>query len=183
MTELYYNAYSVAYFVVSQEMGSKTQMVFLENLYEDEKEFILPYYKENKRAFISDVLYFEDYLIDKEKLDKEFPVVKKDIKASGRRFDIEEKMSEYPEIDLFFMIMRLRLLYVSGQGYTRMKLRTLLKHYGYKRRSAAITKHIQDCLRFYRIQSCLRGGLECDVKEISLDDMITFRIRQRMSRL
>ena len=40
MTELYYNAYSVAYFVVSQEMGSKTQMAFLENLYEDEKEFI-----------------------------------------------------------------------------------------------------------------------------------------------
>ena len=144
---------------------------------------ILPYYKGNKRAFISDVLYFEDYLIDKEKLDKEFPVVKKDIKASGRRFDIEEKMSEYPEIDLFFMIMRLRLLYVSGQGYTRMKLRTLLKHYGYKRRSAAITKHIQDCLTFYHIQTCLRGGQECDVKEISLDDMITFRIRQRMSRL
>lgn len=156
--ELYYYAYSVAYFVVSQEMGSKTQMAFLDNLYEDEKEFILPYYKGNKRAFISDVLYFEDYLIDKEKLDKEFPVVKKDIKASGRRFDIEEKMSEYPEIDLFFMIMRLRLLYVSGQGYTRMKLRTLLKHYGYKRRSAAITKHIQDCLTFYHIQTCLKGG-------------------------
>ena len=105
-------------------------------------------------------------------------MVKKDIKASGRRFDIEEKMSEYPEIDLFFMIMRLRLLYVSGQGYTRMKLRTLLKHYGYKRRSAAITKHVQDCLSFYRIKSYLRGGQECDVKEISLDDMITFRIRR-----
>ena len=149
MTELYYNAYSVAYFVVSQEMGSKIQMTFLENLYEDEKEFILPYYKRNKKAFFSDVLYFEDYLIDREKLDKEFPVIKKDITASGRQFDITEKMSDYPDIDLFFMIMRLRLLYVSGQGYTRMKLKTLLKHYGYKRRSAAITKQIQDCLSFY----------------------------------
>ena len=102
MTELYYNAYSVAYFVVSQEMGSKTQMTFLENLYEDEKEFILPYYKWNKKAFFSDVLYFEDYLIDREKLDKEFPVIKKDITASGRQFDIAEKMSDYPDIDLFF---------------------------------------------------------------------------------
>ena len=178
MTELYYNAYSVAYFVVSQEMGSKTQMAFLENLYEDEKGFILPYYKWNKKAFFSDVLYFEDYLIDREKLDKEFPVIKKDITASGRQFDIAEKMSDYPDINLFFMIMRLRLLYVSDQGYTRMKLRTLLKHYGYKRRSVAITKHIQDCLSFYRIKSYLRGGQECDVKEISLDDMITFRIIQ-----
>ena len=50
MIELYYNAYSVAYFVVSQEMGSKTQMAFLENLHEGEKEFILTYYKGNKRA-------------------------------------------------------------------------------------------------------------------------------------
>ena len=105
-------------------------------------------------------------------------MIKKDITASGRQFVIAEKMSDYPDIDLFFMIMRLRLLYVSGQGYTRMKLRTLLKHYGYKRRSAAITKHIQDCLSFYRIKSCLRGGQECDVKEISLDDMITFQIIQ-----
>ena len=102
MTELYYNAYSVAYFVVSQEMGSKTQMTFLENLYEDEKEFILPYYTGNKKAFFSDVLYFEDYLIDREKLDKEFPVIKKDITASGRQFVIAEKMSDYPDIDLFF---------------------------------------------------------------------------------
>ena len=176
MTELYYNAYSVAYFVVSQEMGSKTQMAFLENLHEDEKEFILPYYKGNKRAFISDVLYFEDYLIDREKLDKEFPVIKKDITASGRQFDIAEKMSDYPDIDLFFMIMRLRLLYANEHGYIRMKLRTLLKHYGYKRRSTAITKHMQDCLRFYHIRSYLRGGQECDVKDIALDDMITFRL-------
>ena len=139
---------------------------------------LLQYYISNKKAFFSDVLYFEDYLIDREKLDKEFPVIKKDITASGRQFDVAEKMSDYPDIDLFFMIMRLRLLYVSGQGYTRMKLRTLLKHYGYKRRSAAITKHIQDCLMFYHIQTCLRGGQECDVKEISLDDMITFRIIQ-----
>ena len=57
-------------------------------------------------------------------------MIKKDITASGRQFDVAEKMSDYPDIDLFFMIMRLRLLYVSGQGYTRMKLRTLLKHYG-----------------------------------------------------
>ena len=176
MIELYYNAYSVAYFVVSQEMGSKTQMAFLEHLYEDEKEYLLPYYKWDKKAFFSDVLYFEDYLIDREKLDREFPVIKKDIRASGRQFDIEEKMSEYPDIDLFFMIMRPRLLYANEHGYIRMKLRTLLKHYGYKRRSAAITKHVQDCLSFYRIKSYLRGGQECDVKEISLDDMITFRI-------
>ena len=105
-------------------------------------------------------------------------MIKKDITASGRQFVIAEKMSDYPDIDLFFY--GLRLLYVSGQGYTRMKLRTLLKHYGYKRRSAAITKHIQDCLTFYHIQTCLRGGQECDVKEISLDDMIIFRIMMRL---
>ncbi len=176
MRELYYTAYSVAYFIVSQEMGSKTQMVFLERLYENEKEFLLPCYKWSKKNFFSDVLYWTDYLVDRVKLDKEFPIIKKDTKASGRSFDIEEKMSVYSDINLFFMIMRLRLLYVNNRGYFCMKLRTLLKHYGYKRRSAAITKHIQDCLMFYHIKACLRGGQECDVKDIALDDMITFRL-------
>ncbi|MBP3805706.1 MAG: hypothetical protein J6I76_17765 [Oribacterium sp.] len=176
MIELYYDSYSVAYFVVSQEMGTKTQMEFLDKLYEQEYEFLHPIYKGNKKDFISDVLYWTDYLVDKEKLDKEYPVVEKDFKATGRQFIRENMMSDYPEFDLFFMLLRLRILYLDGKDYVRMKLRTLLKHYGYKRRSDAITSHIKDCMMFYHIQPYLRGEEECDIRKIDLDDMITFRV-------
>ncbi len=176
MMELYYDSYSVAYFVVSQEMGSKTQMEFLEDLYQHEYAYLHPVYKEDKKDFVSDVLYWTDYLIDKDKLDKEFPVVEKDFKATGRQFIRENLMSDYPEFDLFFMIMRLRILYTGEKDYIRMKLRTLLRHYGYKRRSDAIVTHMERCMFFYHIQPYLRGYEQCEITDIGLDDMITFRV-------
>ena len=176
MMELYYNSYSVAYFTVSREMGSRKQMEFLEDLYTHEYAFLHPAYKENKKNFISDVLYWTDYLIDKEKLDKEFPVVEKDFKATGRQFIQANLMSDYPEFDLFFMNMRLRILYTDEKDYIRMKLRTLLRHYGYKRRSDAIVAHMERCMDFYHIRPYLQGFEKCSIKDISLDDMITFRL-------
>ena len=176
MTELYYDSYSVAYFIVSQEMGSRKQMEFMEDLYLNEYAFLHPAYKDRKKDFISDVLYWTDYLIDKEKLDKEFPVVEKDFKTTGRQFIKENLMPDYPEFDLFFAIMRLRILYTREKDYIRMKLRTLLNYYGYKRRSDAIVAHMERCLISYRIQPYLRGYELCDIKDIDLDDMITFRV-------
>ena len=85
-------------------------------------------------------------------------------------------MSDYLEFDLFFAIMRLRILYTREKEYIRMKLRTLLKFYGYKRRSDALVAHMERCMIFYNIQSYLKGYELCDIKDIDLDDMITFRV-------
>ncbi len=177
MIELYYDSYSVAYFIVSQDMSMRKQMELLNDIYLHEYSFLHPKYKGNRKNFKLDVLYWTAYLMDKEDLDKEFPVVQKDFKASGREFVSEELMSDYPDVDLFFMIMRLRILYEGDKDYVRMKLRTLLKHYGYKRRSDTIVAHIQKCMLFYHIQPYLRDYEECDIDKIDLDDMITFRVR------
>ena len=176
MTELYYDSFPVAYFIVSQEMGSRKQFEFLEDLYRHEYAFLHPAYREHKKEFISDVLYWTDYLLDKEKLDKEFPAVERDFKAAGQQFVREKMMSDYPEFDLFFMIMRLRILYAEEKPQVRMKLRTLLKHYGYKRRSDSIVSHMEHCMTFYHIMPYLKGYVPCAIKDINLDDMITFRV-------
>lgn len=176
MIQLCYDAYSIAYFAVSYEMGSRTMMDFLEDLFVREQSFLHPSYKGNKKRFLSDVLYWTDYLIDQEQLNREFPVIEKDFEASGMQFDWGHYTAEYRGIDLYFMIMRLRILYLGTQEYVRIKLRTLLKHYGYRRRSQAIVAHMQTCLDFYHIQPHLKGGRRCDISEIKLDDMITFRL-------
>lgn len=176
ITELYYDPYSLALFMVSREMGGRRTMEFLENVYTEEKAFLYPDYARDKKAFFSDTLYWMEYLIDKETLDAEFPVVEKDFKAAGKTFVRESMMSDYPDIDLFFMFMRLRILYVDKQNYERMKLRTLLRNYGYKKRSPAIVKHINECLIFYHIQPYLRNYEQCQIEHVDLDDMITFRV-------
>lgn len=43
MIELFYDSYSVAYFIVSQEMGTRTMMEFLETLYFEEYAYLHPY--------------------------------------------------------------------------------------------------------------------------------------------
>ncbi len=176
MRELCYDSYSLAYFAVSQEMGSRETMDFLEKMYVEEKSFLHPMYVGEKKLLFLDTLYWIEYLIDKEKLDAEFPAVRKDFKAVGRKFVEEAVMSEYPDFDIFFMFMRLRIKYTHSQDYIRMKLRTLLSHYGYKRRSQNLVEHIRDCMVFYHIESYLRGEVLCDVRDIDIDDMITFRI-------
>ena len=85
-------------------------------------------------------------------------------------------MGDYPDVDIFFKSLRLRILYVGNQDYVRMKLRTLLTAYGYKRRSQGLMDYLSDCMFFFHIQPYIRGGIECDIREVALDDMITFRI-------
>lgn len=60
--------------------------------------------------------------------------------------------------------------------FTAYKLRTLLKQYGYQRRSPRLLQYINNCLYFYHIMAYVRGGVECNIGDISIDEMITFRV-------
>ena len=71
---------------------------------------------------------------------------------------------------------RLQILYLEGQDYVRMKLRTMLKIYGYKRRTQELLRYFRECLMFYHMQTYLRGREECDVGEIGLGEMIIIRV-------
>ena len=57
-----------------------------------------------------------------------------------------------------------------------IKLRTLLKQYGYRRRSAKLLEHLEQCMVFYQLQPYLRGGIPCKLSEISIDEMVVFRL-------
>ena len=85
-------------------------------------------------------------------------------------------ITDYFDIDLFFKMKRVQILYLDGQYYVRMKLRTLLKAYGYKRRTQELLKYLRECMMFYHMQTYLRGKEECDIGEIGLDEMITIRV-------
>lgn len=110
-------------------------------------------------------------MYDKVTFDKEFPAIKKD---SGGLLAAENFVADNFNFDLFFKSLRIKILYIGGKNYSRIKLRTLLSAYGYKRRSKFFIDYVKKCLAFYKIQTFWRGEI-CDVAEINLDDMITFR--------
>ncbi len=104
-----------------------------------------------------------------------FPTVKKDLQQLGMTFQAFNDEEEYADMDFFFLQMRLRIKYEVTQGYTRLKLRTLLKHYGYKRRSKKVMYHISACINHYQLLPTQKG-MVCNIWDNTLDDMITFRI-------
>ncbi|MCI9572951.1 MAG: hypothetical protein HFH97_10120 [Lachnospiraceae bacterium] len=176
MIELYYGSFDIACIIHSYDMGTKTASILLENIWKNDNLFLLPCYRSNLRKLYLDVYYWTDYLCDKPTIDKEFPSVQKDFEALGRGMEEAAFMTENFDMDLFFKMKRLQILYLEGQDYVRMKLRTMLKIYGYKRRTQELLRYFRECLMFYHMQTYLRGREECDVGEIGLDEMIIIRV-------
>ena len=85
--------------------------------------------------------------------------------------------ADYSDLDLFFKSIRLRILYIGKQDYVRIKLRTLLKRYGLKRRSQKFIDKFLLCIWFYQLQIYLPGNKECDIRKVNVDDTIIFRIK------
>ena len=45
-------------------------------------------------------------------------------------------------------------------------------------RSAKLLEHLEQCMEFYQLQPYLRGGIPCKLSEISIDEMVVFRLSE-----
>lgn len=176
MIELYYDPFDLACIIHSQDIGVKEAGKILKKIWRQDNIYLIPYYRKNLRQFYLDTHYWTDYLADKPVIDEEFPSIQKDFRSFGGKVEEAGFITDFFDIDLFFKMKRIQILYLNGQDYVRMKLRTLLKVYGYKRRTQELVRYFRECLMFYHMQTYLRGKIECDIGEIGLDEMITFRV-------
>ena len=95
-------------------------------------------------------------------------MIQRDAADCGAHLSEESFLSDFSNLDLYFKEVRFRLRFFSDCGYVRIKLRTLLKQYGYRRRSAKLLEHLP----------YLRGGIPCKLSEISIDEMVVFRLSE-----
>lgn len=174
MEELLYTAFDVACIVDNIGLSIQESMKLSSRMYAEDNLFLAREFRNNYRKWLLDILYWSNYMQDKITLDAEFPSVQV---VSDGQLDIQALMRDDFEIDLFFKKLRVQILYLGKKDYVRMKLRTLMAAYGFKRRSKAFVHFLQCRLAFYHIQTALRGNEICDVEDMgSLDDMITFRV-------
>lgn len=176
MHELCYSALDVAIIVSSMQLSCREESRMLDLIWEGDKVFLAVPYRTNQRKFILDTYYWIQYLYDKPVIDKEFPAIQKDLAYSKRTLQADQLTSDFSDLDLFFKSIRIRILYGNGNDYVRIKLRTLLKHYGYRRRSQLLLQHINRCMLFYHLEAALRGGVACSIEDAHLDQMLTFRV-------
>lgn len=175
MEELNYSALDLAVFVSSMDLPCREESRVIESVWAGENELLSSRYKDNLRQFILDVRYWLNYFYEKPVLDKEFPAVQKDLSRLEHSLQTGEYFSDFTDLDLFFKAMRIRILY-CGEKYVRIKLRTLLARYGYKRRTPQLMAHIEQSMQFFHLEAALRGGVPCSIRDIALDDMLTFRV-------
>jgi len=86
--------------------------------------------------------------------------------------------SNEEEVDCFaayFKLIWLQLM-CSGITYRKIKLRNLLKDFGYKRRSAALVNNIQQAIDKLGLKTYLRGHVPCNICDVDLDDVIIIRL-------
>ena len=87
-------------------------------------------------------------------------------------------LSDENYIEAYFRLTKLKLSYVEGCDYIRLKLRTLLKNFGYKRRTEKLVLSINRSLEKLKLECSLKRREKCNIGEIDLDDMIIIRLKE-----
>lgn len=80
-------------------------------------------------------------------------------------------------IENYFKVIKLRLSYTPGKEYCRIKLRTLIGSFGYKRRTAALVEYINSAIDSLGLSTFLRGRLQCNIGDLALDKTIVIRLK------
>ncbi|WP_276981123.1 hypothetical protein [Johnsonella ignava] len=181
MCELFYSALDIALIIADMNPGYQEEVRLLDLIWKNEKARLVMKYRENQRKFILDIYYWLHYLFDKAVLDKEFDAMQIDLAHLNRTVQPEQLTGDFSGLGLFFKSTRIQILYGSGRSYVRIKLRTLLKQYGYKRRSSSLLQYIRGCMLFYNLEVALRNGIPCSIETVGLDRMLTFRLSSRIS--
>lgn len=171
MSYSYYTPEIIAYYFYKNDYGINEVYDSIKKLYESDFIFIDPAYKSNKEKFKTNIMNYLDYLDDKEEYLKNI----EDVKIYYDELNIElEDVPQLSSIDYFFITVRLDKIF-SNKNFKRIKLRTLLKEYGYKRRSDNFILHIYACMLFYHIKGYYNNE-EINLFDLNIDNMITFKI-------
>lgn len=171
-----YSAIDLAYVINSWDMSRKEEKDFLDFVWDQESAYLDPQYEGNRHKYVLDVSFWSHWLQDFYILDQEYPAIKNDFEALALKNCPLDLADEYRDLELFFKVLRLKLVYLSKQKYVRIKLRTLLKRYGYKRRTAQLVGFFEKCMHYYGIEVFLKGNERCRIADVKLDDMLIFRI-------
>lgn len=175
MQELVYDVTTLARIIIDRDMSVTDQKRFLYYVWNYEKAFLSYDYQSNQKQFFLDVMNETNYWINKDTYDREIEAVNHDLDSIGSDCQYV-KTDEYYALGSYFMELRLRINFLDNHDYLRMKLRTLLRAHGYKRRTQKLNAYLKQCMYFYHIETYTKGGKCCDIEKIKLDDMITFRV-------
>lgn len=91
------------------------------------------------------------------------------------KYKFAPQKEEYLFAD-YFKMLKLQLLY-SGITYKKVKLRTILTKFGYKKRTEQVRKDLVNAIKNLGLHPYLSKRAECEITKIPLDSIISFRLQ------
>lgn len=116
------------------------------------------------------------YLLLEKDYENEFEEINNILQTTDNKYLDENAWDEYSAVESFFKLIKLKLTYTENTLVVRKKLRKLLTHLGYQKRSSQLVDRMRDSCRALGISTYLSGGKKCDIGKVDIDDWISFRL-------
>lgn len=176
MGKYLYTVKDIGIYLNDSDLPHSKDNKILEQLWEDRNKILEIKYRNNKTFFYKSVRReMEKYLLDAN--NNETDSINKILKDIGSNFTINNSFSEQHVIEAFFRVIKLKLTYTEDVNNVKMKLRTLLGYFKYKRRSQQFIENVKRILKALCLVTYLKGYKLCDISMIKIDDMIMIRLK------
>lgn len=170
-TEYKFVPEDIAGFFITSDLTHKEQSDILTDIFEKHNDSIASAYRNDFLLFKKNI---SDIMILCESDNETFDEVRFIMWEIGGG-DITPYEEDYDVFSAYFKLIKLQLMY-SGINCKKIKLRTLLKDFGYKRRTAELVDKMNKAFDALGLVTYLKNREPCDVGQIDIDDMIVIRL-------
>jgi len=170
-TKYKYTPWDVAVYLSLENLSCRRQTEVIKDLFSNFNSDIVYPYRENYLLFkksISDLLIV--YGLSNEEY-SEAELIMNEIGS----MDLYEPDNEYV-FGAYFRVIKLQLLY-SRISYRKIKLKNLLRDFGYKRRTTELVASINNALHMLGLKTYLKDHEPCSIADVSIHDMIMIRLK------
>lgn len=174
MSKYLYTPYDIAIFFMWADFTRSDELNVRSMIWEDGN--INAKYRANERMFVRDIERCLEQ-IQSTSYFNEAQSINNVLADIGSNFTIENVIDEESTIDSFFRIIKLKLTYCEGVSYVRLKVRTLLREFNYKRRHSIFVEKLKKSMRALGLTTYLKGFELCDIGQVNIDDMIMIRLK------
>lgn len=176
MSKYLYVPRDIAFFLKECDFTLSTEKKIKDAIWEERYEVLDPRYRKDKNKYIKEISNILNQYEDRY-LYKEIQDINKVLEDIGSSYIVEEYNQDEQYVEALFRYIKLKLTYTSNVSYVKLKLRTLLRQLGYKRRTVQLTDDINRCLTSLKLETFLRDYEKCDIATINIDNTIMIRLK------
>lgn len=165
-----YTPEDVAMLICFSDMTRKHEEMVISDLFKNHNEDIIIKYRND---FIKFRRAVKDRIIIFSINQRDYTEIQLILKELG--IDAVDDNNSYDVLGTYFRIVKLKLLYTDISCY-KLKAKTLINDFGYKRRSADLMRRTGNALKALNLKTYLKNYRECDLSEIKLDQMVMIRL-------